>query len=287
MGSTSYDDARDPLDATWSGASWYGPTTGEYWIVNPREYADPRKHGPDYQSRARRTQVAADDVPEPGGSSEPDGAFGTETTAPGRPRAEAGSRLGTAEARGWAAPIGDTFGPAREPRVARPDLASRQDAGERGGPRRQPIGATTRELLGGPTDDPIRRLGLALLAWPPIGLAAAAAIGEVTGCTTFAAECGGSDTLLPWLAQAGILGLLLLLPPVARLFAGGSIAVVLALLPMTAFLVVVGGSGEPEAGPALAVLLAVTWLLGVGWSIVSGWRGRPGRGADRGAEAPT
>ncbi len=46
MGSTSYDDARDHSDATWSGASWYGPTTGEYWIVNPREYADPRKHGP-------------------------------------------------------------------------------------------------------------------------------------------------------------------------------------------------------------------------------------------------
>ena len=46
LGSTSYDDARDPADATWSGASWYGPIDGEYWIVNPREYADPRKHGP-------------------------------------------------------------------------------------------------------------------------------------------------------------------------------------------------------------------------------------------------
>ena len=36
-GSTSYDEARDPADATWSGASWYGPTSGEYWIVNPRD----------------------------------------------------------------------------------------------------------------------------------------------------------------------------------------------------------------------------------------------------------
>ena len=48
MGSTSYDEARDVNDPTWSGASWYGPSSGEYWIVNPREYADPRKHGPEY-----------------------------------------------------------------------------------------------------------------------------------------------------------------------------------------------------------------------------------------------
>src|SRR5215210_7856142 len=44
---------------SWSGASWYGPSTGEYWIINPREYADPRKHGPEYQSRARRMAAAA------------------------------------------------------------------------------------------------------------------------------------------------------------------------------------------------------------------------------------
>src|SRR5690349_11267256 len=54
LGSTSYDEAREPTDATWSGASWYGPSSGEYWIVNPREYADPRKHGPGYQQRARQ-----------------------------------------------------------------------------------------------------------------------------------------------------------------------------------------------------------------------------------------
>ncbi len=63
MGSTSYDEARDPKDPndpTWSGASWYGPSTGEYWIINPREYADPRKHGPEYQSRARRMAAAGE-----------------------------------------------------------------------------------------------------------------------------------------------------------------------------------------------------------------------------------
>ena len=68
MGSTSYDEARDINDPTWSGASWYGPSSGEYWIVNPREYADPRKHGPEYQSRARRPlpgDAALDDAEAP------------------------------------------------------------------------------------------------------------------------------------------------------------------------------------------------------------------------------
>ena len=51
----------------------------------------------------------------------------------------------------------------------------------------------------------------------------------------YSAECGGSEPLLPWLAQAVILGLLLLLPPIARVLAGGAIAV-----------------------------LAVVWALGVG-----------------------
>ncbi|HJW22698.1 MAG TPA: J domain-containing protein, partial [Candidatus Limnocylindrales bacterium] len=29
LGSTSYDEAREPTDRHWAGASWYGPTTGE------------------------------------------------------------------------------------------------------------------------------------------------------------------------------------------------------------------------------------------------------------------
>lgn len=134
------------------------------------------------------------------------------------------------------------------------------------------IGAQDRDWLTGATDDPVRRIGVALVAWPPIGLAAAAAIGEVTGCSLYAATCSGTDTLLPWLAQAAILGLLLLLPALARLLAGGTVAVLLALVPVTAFLLVVGGAGEPEAGFALAFLLGVAWILGVAGSVVSARR---------------
>ena len=55
LGSTSYDGAEDqPFEPDWGGASWYGTTSGTYWTLNPKEYADPRKHGPEYQARARR-----------------------------------------------------------------------------------------------------------------------------------------------------------------------------------------------------------------------------------------
>jgi hypothetical protein len=143
------------------------------------------------------------------------------------------------------------------------------------------IGDVARDGLAGPGDDQVRRLGTALVAWPPIGIAAAAAIGDVTGCSSFSAACGDADALLPWLAQAGILGLLLLLPALARLLAGGTVAVLMALVPVTAFLVVVGGAGEPEAGFALAFLLGIAWILGVAGSIIATGRRRDRRAHGR------
>src|SRR6476646_9562095 len=60
LGSTSYDGVEGPFEPDWRGASWYGTTSGTYWTLNPKEYADPRKHGPEYQARARRaTRPAA------------------------------------------------------------------------------------------------------------------------------------------------------------------------------------------------------------------------------------
>jgi hypothetical protein len=61
LGSTSYDDAEEVFEPGWGGASWYGPSSGTYWTLNPREYADPRKHGPEYQARA--TRPVADEPP--------------------------------------------------------------------------------------------------------------------------------------------------------------------------------------------------------------------------------
>ena len=281
LGSTSYDEAREATDATWSGASWYGPTSGEYWIVNPREYADPRKHGPGYQQRARRGAA-----PDPGtgtsGAAEPGApAFDQpvdEVVEEPIAQASASAQSGAEDARTAARNAQRWSASARPGWTAAPeDLASADARTWRRGESRLPgdggsrdpfesLGAVGRDLLVAPSDDPIRRLGLALVAWPPIGLAAAAAIGDITGCTTYSAECAGSDSLLPWLAQAAILGLLLLLPPLARLFVGGTIGVLVALVPVTAVLVVIGAGGAPESAFALGALLAAAWVGGVAWA---------------------
>jgi hypothetical protein len=53
LGSTTYDGAGEATEPAWDGADWYGPASGTYWTLNPKEYADPRKHGPEYLARAR------------------------------------------------------------------------------------------------------------------------------------------------------------------------------------------------------------------------------------------
>jgi hypothetical protein len=298
MGSTSYDEARDPSDATWSGASWYGPSSGEYWIVNPREYADPRKHGPEYQSRARRPLPGDADWGAEPAADAPIAATATQasasrSTAHGSPRGWADAATASA----WSAPAGEPARPA-SPMGERGRHAQQQEHAERGaraagagaapaaaaaGPDRSGapgFAAAGPAWLGGPADDPIRRLGLALVAWPPIGLAAAAAIGEITGCAGYSAACSGTDPLLPWLAQAGILGLLLLLPPLTRILAGGAIAVLFALIPLTLFLVAIGGAGAAQGQATLAVLLGAAWVAGIAWSVMRlRGRGLGGRAA--------
>jgi curved DNA-binding protein CbpA len=64
-GSTSYDDAQfEPFEPSWEGASWYGESSGTYWTLNPKEFADPRKHGPEYQARARSARAGRGRAPE-------------------------------------------------------------------------------------------------------------------------------------------------------------------------------------------------------------------------------
>ncbi|MFM2105947.1 MAG: hypothetical protein RL338_979 [Chloroflexota bacterium] len=53
LGTTTYDGVGGE-DESWHGANWYGVSTGTYWTINPKEYADPRKHGPEYLARGRR-----------------------------------------------------------------------------------------------------------------------------------------------------------------------------------------------------------------------------------------
>jgi curved DNA-binding protein CbpA len=60
IGSTSYDGVEaEPFTPPWEGATWYGAGSGTYWTLNPKEYADPRKHGPEYLARSRRASTSA------------------------------------------------------------------------------------------------------------------------------------------------------------------------------------------------------------------------------------
>jgi hypothetical protein len=125
------------------------------------------------------------------------------------------------------------------------------------------------------------RLGLALAAWPPLGLAALLAVGELTGCSRFTASCPGSDQLaaLSAASQLVILAILVVLPTLARLGAVGSLAVLIAALPGAAVLTAAGASYAPEGGAGtLLLLLGLAYLAGVG----IGWRVRRGVGPGTG-----
>jgi hypothetical protein len=238
MGSTSYDEARDATDPRWAGASWYGPTTGEYWIVNPREYADPRKHGPGYSSRLR-TDSGDDDTADTADEPLRDGAADDEAPSAAAPRP-------VAEPMGEDAP------------------ATSADSAPRHEPPSEPfIDAIVRSG----SSDPLRRLGLVLLAWAPIGIAATAVIGEATGCASYSAACDGTDPFLPWVAQAIIVGLLLVAPPLARVFTAGTLGLVVGLVPATGLVIALGGGGSSAAPPVLAAVLALAWVLGAVWGV--------------------
>jgi curved DNA-binding protein CbpA len=239
-GSTSYDEARDPTDTTWDGAAWYGQSSGEYWRVNPREYADPRKHGPEYQARA----VGA------------------------RPRSDAPRReVPRAEAARADRPAAGASRPREAPHRA-PDVDAPADASA--GARALDLASILPFRLDPAILDRLvrRRAVAALAAWPPIGIAAAALIGEVTGCATFAVTCTASAPLYPWIAQGLILAALLVAPGVARLLAGGTAAVIVLALPVTAALSASGAGYDRTYGPASLIgILALAWLGGVGLAV--------------------
>ncbi|MHB8891529.1 MAG: J domain-containing protein [Candidatus Limnocylindrales bacterium] len=128
-GSTSYDEAAETqLDPAWDGGAWYGPNSGTYWTINPREYADPRKHGPEYLARARRAVGLTEDH-------DGDGRNGDETVPP--PRA------------GPARPASPTARPTAQPDLGSvlPRLGLRRAAAAAAGLRRTAAAAAFATLI--------------------------------------------------------------------------------------------------------------------------------------------
>lgn len=242
-GSTSYDEAAGaPADGTWSGGSWYGEATGTYWTVNPREYADPRKHGPAYQARARRPQAApgrgAPGGDAPGGDA-PGHASGHDGPREDAPDPAPRPRPSTAAARPPAAatpPVIDL-----EALVRRADPVRLRDAALRG-PRH-------------------RRLALAILGWPPIGWALAWLIGTATGCATYSATCAPGQELLALVVQPVVIGALAVAPEAAAM-AGVATLCAIGMAVPAALVLSAGTLPQPSEGRAALVVLTALGYAG-------------------------
>jgi hypothetical protein len=188
LGSTSYDGAEgEPFEPDWGGASWYGTTSGTYWTLNPKEYADPRKHGPEYQARARRAAATAREEEEDAAASE----------AVGR---DGGGHAGAIPAEDeppthttsswWDA----TAGPAADAPFADDPAVPASGA---------PVEDRAIRGLAG-------RVALAVLGWIPIALGIGWIAGEVSGCGRFSATCDPAQGTLVWIIQVAVLGILII-----------------------------------------------------------------------------
>jgi DnaJ domain len=264
-GSTTYDTAEDePFEPEWSGGTWYGASSGTYWTINPKEYADPRKHGPEYQRRARR-RAGATGPPQDADSVDAANDAPDETVA--GPAAPSGPPTDAWD--GWPDEVpGDRANATDTSGTATPA------AGDAGGAGFFAAGGLF-SIVGLRGGFPAR-VGLALLGWPPIGVAISTIVGEVTGCGRFAASCVEVFGVGTWLAQLAIIAVLLALPAVATLSAVGTLAVLAASVPTAVVLSASGGSREPAVSAAiLGTVLAVAYLAGVVFAIAR--RSRFGR----------
>jgi hypothetical protein len=117
---------------------------------------------------------------------------------------------------------------------------------------------------------------MALLGWPPLGVFAAAAIDQSTGCGRYAASCPEISSPGTWIVHAAILLLLLAVPAVAAWSAHGTIAALVAGIPSAIELSAAGGTNVREqSGPILLGALAIAYLLGVAYAIVIERRSAP------------
>lgn len=275
-GSTSYDGMEgQPFEPDWGGASWYGTTSGTYWTLNPKEYADPRKHGPEYQARARRRREVAGPVV----SEVVDGPLGA---APGEPPATAGDAAAapphTTES--WSDATAGTAADLWAAETDRPASAAEGDrppADPAAVPEPVPFDTALRDRWLRPRRyGHVERLVVAIIAWVPIVAGLGAWAGALDGCGARAAGCTAADLPLVSFIDLALLAALLIVPLLARLAAVGSIAVALVVIAASFVIPELGDQGAPGSIPiGLVVALAGAWLLGIVVAVVSELRRPP------------
>ena len=305
LGSTSYDEAdREAFEPDWAGSSWYGTTSGTYWTINPKEYADPRKHGPEYQARARRSSQAGKDADAgigarpaasagPAGPSEPpttgDPAGPDATSASGaasasaagptaRPTADPAPRHTTSswwDATSGAADHGRDAGDhpppnaAPRPRPSAPPRPSETD------PARDGLGlsAIWRALTDGAPPSLGWRLARAVIGGLPIALAIGWTVGEMSGCARYAATCDDGIGTVALVVQLLVFLTLLAVPVVAGWAVVAAAVSLVVAVPATLFITAnAGGQASTVGGSFLGVVLALAWVLGIVGAILMGRR---------------
>jgi len=281
LGSTSYDGAEvEPLDPDWGGASWYGTSSGTYWTLNPKEYADPRKHGPEYQARARRADARRTVASTP--TSETLAADAEPAVTEPEPRHTTSSW--------WEATPAAPSGVDDRPRRASAPSASRPSP-----PPPRPPGPVAPAAAADATPistDAIRdalrawlddrrpgvgaRVGRAVIGWAPIALGIGWAAGEISGCSRFSADCQPSVAPISWAIQLGVLAILILVTRFARVATVATIATLAAVFPASVLLLATSDPASMEAGrTALGGLMLIAWVAGIGYGAAREVRRRP------------
>jgi hypothetical protein len=279
LGSTSYDGAEaGPFEPDWGGASWYGTTSGTYWTINPKEYADPRKHGPEYQARARR--AAGTHGAPPGadseGASEPV-APPTHTTASWWESTTGPQDAGTGQPDPGAGTDDAGVAPDRhtgDVERQRRDWVRRPPHGDDPAPDPTRAAIDLGRALTDPRSGGFRgRLVRAVLGWLPIALGIGWLVGELTGCGRFAATCDPSVMPLTAAGQGIALVALLLVPEVAAIAAGAALFLLAAAVGASLILSATGtAADEGSRRAALGTLLVVAWLSGLAIAVVRRFR---------------
>ena len=291
LGSTSYDDV-DPgaFSPDWGGASWYGTTSGTYWTINPKEYADPRKHGPEYQARARRAErmrsgrpeeVAAEAPSTDASEAPPAPSAGSDPTARVDPTARSESPGPPpppthTTSSWWDATTGDATStsaagtpPPRRPASTASAPPPRYVDDTAADLSTEAVIASIRGWLDDDHPTSVARIGRAVVGWAPIALGGGWLAGEVSGCGRFAATCSPTVAPLTWIAQLGLLLLLILLPRLARIGTIATIAILGTVFPASLLLFATADPASAEWGRSiLGGLIILAWVVGLGFGIV-------------------
>ncbi len=289
FGSTSYDGAdADPFEPDWGGASWYGNTSGTYWTLNPKEYADPRKHGPEYQARARRAARArAGDPARP--APDPETSEGTANEPGDQPHEGRPADPTHTTSSWWDSTAGATGepdapedgGPATGPFPGAPprDAYARTQADTTGapwtdGPPPPDLGRAAADITRALTDERFGgargRLGRALVGWLPVALGLSWVVGEMTGCGRFAATCDdGLAGPLLFVVQILAFAILLAIPAAASIATMAALMLLAAAVVASLVLSATGGAADGDSRRAvLGLILLLAWLAGLTIAVV-------------------